>query len=52
MAVSKVILNGTTLMDVTDDTVTVDDLKTGVTATSADGQQITGELTVWQGGNY
>jgi len=37
MAVSKVILNGDTLMDVTVDTVTSDKLLTGYQATGRDG---------------
>ncbi len=44
MAFSKVILNGTTLMDVTQDTVTSDTLKTGSTATAANGEKITGVM--------
>lgn len=44
MAVSKVILNGTTLMDVTDDTVSASSLVAGITATDASGQTITGTL--------
>lgn len=42
MAVSKVILNGTTLMDVTDKTVAADKLLTGYTALKNDGTAITG----------
>ena len=48
MAFSKVILNGTTLMDVTSDTVASNNLLTGYTATGADGQQVVGSAT---GGN-
>ncbi len=44
MAVSKVIYGGETLVDLTSDTVTADDLAEGVTATAADGTQITGLL--------
>lgn len=45
MAVSKVILNGDTLMDVTNDTVSASSLKTGITATDAAGESITGTHT-------
>lgn len=44
MAVSKVIYGGETLIDLTSDTVTANDLAEGVTATAADGTQITGLL--------
>ena len=44
MAVSKVIYDGETLIDLTSDTVTANDLAVGVTATAADGTQITGLL--------
>ena len=42
MAVSKVILNNETLMDVTQDSVTASTLLEGETATGADGVRITG----------
>lgn len=42
MAVSKVILNGTTLIDVTNDTVAANNLLSGETATGADGEAVTG----------
>ena len=42
MAVSKVILNGTTLIDVTDDTVASNNLLSGEQATGADGQKVQG----------
>ena len=42
MAVSKVILNNTVLMDVTQDTVASSNLLTGYTATGADGNTVTG----------
>lgn len=45
MAFSKVILNGVTLMDVTQDTVTAETLKTNETAHSADGEQIVGAMS-------
>ncbi len=44
MAVNKVIYGGETLVDLTSDTVTANDLAEGVTATAADGTQITGLL--------
>ena len=43
MAVSKVILNGTTLMDTTDKTVTAANLLNGYTALKNDGTTVTGE---------
>lgn len=46
MAVSKVILNGDTLMDVTQDSVTAPTLLSGETATGADGMRLTGTATV------
>jgi hypothetical protein len=45
MAVSKVILNGTTLIDVTDDTVNASNLLAGETATRNDGVEVTGTYT-------
>lgn len=45
MAFSKIILNGTTLMDVTNDTVATDNLFTGYTATGADGLPVIGSAT-------
>lgn len=42
MAVNKVIYDGNTLIDLTEDTVTADQLKTGVTAHDAAGNRITG----------
>ena len=48
MAFSKIILNGTTLMDVTSNTVATDNLFTGYTATGADGLPVVGSAT---GGN-
>ena len=42
MAISKVTLNGTTLMDVTQDTVATNNLLTGETATGADGEPVVG----------
>lgn len=49
MSVSKVILNGTTLMDVTQDTVASSNLLTGYTAHGADGDAVTGEYAVPSG---
>lgn len=45
MAVSKVIFGGNTLIDLTGDTVTADKLFSGVTATNAAGEKITGTFT-------
>lgn len=42
MAVNKVIYDGTTLIDLTGDTVTADKLMAGETATNRSGEQITG----------
>lgn len=42
MAVSKVVYNGNTLIDLTSDTVTADTLAAGVTAHGADGEEIVG----------
>ena len=44
MAISKVTLNGDTLMDVTQDTVAANNLLSGETATGADGVRLTGTL--------
>lgn len=46
MAYSKVILNGTTLMDVTNDTVDEDNLLSGETATKNNGLRTTGTVVV------
>lgn len=45
MAISKIILNGTTLMDVTGDTVAPNKLLLNETATRNDGTKITGTLS-------
>ena len=45
MAYSKVILNGTTLVDLTNDTVTASDVLPGITAHKNDGTSITGSLS-------
>lgn len=50
MAYSKVILNGTTIMDVTQDTVAAENLLSGETATRNDGVRITGEYEGGGGG--
>lgn len=44
MAVNKIIYNGETLVDLTNDTVTADDLAAGVKATGADGRPVIGLL--------
>ena len=44
METNKVILNGSTLIDLTEDTATVGDVRVGKTFHSADGVQRTGEL--------
>lgn len=52
MAVNKVIYDGTTLIDLTGDTVTADKLMAGETATDRSGEQITGNVVdsghAWQ----
>lgn len=50
MAYSKVILNGTTLMDVTQKTVAADKMLTGYTALKNDGTDITGTYSGGGGG--
>lgn len=45
MAVNKVVYDGTTLIDLTGDTVTEDTLLVGTTAHDASGEQITGTMT-------
>lgn len=50
MAFSKIIFNGTTLMDVTQDTVAAGNLLQGETATGADGEQVTGAYVPSGGG--
>lgn len=44
MAISKIILNGVTQMDVTQDTVASNNLLSGETATGADGEQVVGAI--------
>lgn len=44
MAVNKVIYDGATLVDLTGDTVTADNLAAGIKATGADGKPIVGLL--------
>lgn len=46
MAFSKIILNGDTLMDVTQDTVAANNLLSGETATGANGLRVNGAATV------
>ena len=48
-AVSKVTLNGTTLIDVTQDTVAANNLLVGKTATGADGNKVSGAVDVYDG---
>lgn len=50
MAFSKIIFNGTTLMDVTQDTVAAGNLLQEETATGADGEQVTGAYVPGGGG--
>ena len=45
MAVNKVIYGGTTLVDLTGDTVTANDLAEGITATGANGDKVVGVMT-------
>lgn len=49
MAISKIILNGTTQIDLTQDTVTAADMRSGVTAHGADGLQKTGSVQTQAG---
>ena len=51
MSVSKVILDGVTLIDLTSDTVTADALLSGVTAHALDGSTITGTITLNSAGD-
>lgn len=45
MAVNKVVYGGNTLVDLTGDTVTADDLAEGITATGANGDKVVGVMT-------
>lgn len=45
MAVNKVVYGGNTLVDLTGDTVTANDLAEGITATGANGDKIVGVMT-------
>ena len=47
MAVNKVIYNGTTLIDLTSDTIEASDVRIGKTAHSANGDQVVGSLSVF-----
>ena len=49
MAVNKVVINDTTVLDLTGDTVTPSDLREGVTAHDATGMQITGKRPTTSG---
>lgn len=44
MAVNKIIYGGKTLVDLTSDTVTADNLAEGITATAADGKKVVGVM--------
>lgn len=44
MAVNKIIYGGRTLVDLTSDTVTADNLAEGITATAADGKKVVGVM--------
>lgn len=50
MAINKVIYQGQTLVDLTNDTITANDLAKGVTAHAANGELITGTMTGGEGG--
>ena len=45
MAVNKVVYGGNTLVDLTGDTVTANDLAEGITATGANGDKVVGAMT-------
>ena len=45
MAVNKVVYGGNTLVDLTGDTVTANDLAEGITATGANGDKVVGVMT-------
>lgn len=49
MAVNKVVINGETLLDLTEDTITPDTLDEGITAHDASGTRITGKRTAASG---
>ena len=49
MAISKVIVNGVTKIDVTTDTVATGNLLYGYTATGADGEKINGAVAAYTG---
>lgn len=46
MAISKVVYGGTTLIDLTADTVAAETLVSGTTAHKADGMAVTGSLVI------
>lgn len=46
MAISKVVFGGTTLIDLTADTVAAETLVNGTTAHKADGTAVTGSLVI------
>ena len=45
MAINKIVYNGDTLVDLTEDTITSSNLLSGITAHNKSGEQITGECT-------
>lgn len=52
MAVNKIIYGGNTLVDLTSDTVTANDLAEGITATAADGNKVVGVMTKGEIASY
>lgn len=52
MAVNKIIYGGNTLVDLTSDTVTANDLAEGITATAADGKKVVGVMTKGEIASY
>ncbi len=52
MAVNKVIYGGNTLVDLTGDTVTANDLAEGITATGANGNKVVGVMTKGEIASY
>ena len=52
MAVSKVIVNGVVKVDLTDDTVTAASLLSGITATGANGVEVSGSITSKSAATY
>ena len=52
MGNSKIVYNGETLIDISEDTVTPETLVEGATAHNSNGERITGTMSIWQGGEY